>query len=262
MSDLFRKEVIENKQNHAWNGDVALPNTFSLKLLSIILLIMLISIFLFFTYGSYTERRTVTGYLTPISGVVKVSSPTTGVIESINVNNNELVNVDDDLLVITSNQYSEQGKYSDNTKKNLEEQLEILNNQINLSKENAQQQQNSILVNLEGLNKKIYLIEDMISNQKNKIILAKSTYDSYISANLRADGAVSQIEIKGIEDQIINFENELSSLKQDKENTQNQIKNQNVELQRIKTQADRDLSDLNYKKISINQSLLDNLMVR
>lgn len=132
MSDLFRQEVLEHKKVSSWQGDTALPNTFSLKIFMIILLIILTGIISLLVFGSYTERRTVSGYLTPIQGLVKVTSYNSGIVSKVFVKDGENVDTNQSLLVLQSQQYGQLGDYNSQIKKNLEDRLSVINTQPDL----------------------------------------------------------------------------------------------------------------------------------
>ena len=193
MSDLFRKEVFDYKKTRSWDGGVALPNTFSLKVLILIMVLLLIAIFLLFKYGSYTERRSVMGYLTPINGVIKVLSPVTGIIDSIEVTNNQMVEVGDELLTIVNRQYGSRGDYNDELNKNLQQQLYVAKNQQPLIRKDFNERERVIKLQIEEIKEKIKFNLTIHSNQKQQITILENIYNGYL--NISVEGAISQLEI-------------------------------------------------------------------
>ncbi len=255
MSDLFRKEVLEYKKSKSWDGDVALPNTFSLKLFIIILLLLLFSIFIFFKYGSYTERRSVVGYLTPVNGVIKVLSPSVGVIESIETHNNQTIKVNDELLTIVNKQYGSQGDYNDQLNKNLEEQLYVINNQEPLIKTDFVEKANIVRLEIAQLEKKIAFNSDIFSNQEEQIKIQEKAYQGYI--NIGIEGAISDLEIQNVKGRVIELKSELYRTKESESLFRNQIESKNLELKQLKNQQEKEINELKSRKITIEQSLLE-----
>ena len=255
MSDLFRKEVFDHKKAKSWEGDIALPNTFSLKILILITILILIAIVLVFKYGSYTERRTVTGYLTPIDGVIKIVAPSTGVINSIKIKNNQLVDANEDLLTIVNKQYGVQGEYNSQINKNLEEQLYVVNHQEGLIRKDFNERENIAKLEIEEAKKKKAFNADIIQNQEQQINIAQKTYQEYL--NIGTEGAISELEIQSIQGRVIDLKSELYRLNESKSALSSQIESKLVEIKQIKNQEAKEINDLKSKRISIQQSLLE-----
>lgn len=76
MSNLFRPEVIEGRRQN-WLGGIRLVQPVSLWVLTTLVVISAIAVGLFFSFGEYTRKARVTGYLVPDRGVMHLLAPQT-----------------------------------------------------------------------------------------------------------------------------------------------------------------------------------------
>lgn len=255
MSDLFRQEVLEHKKVSSWQGDTALPNTFSLKIFLIILLIILTGIISLLLFGSYTERRTVSGYLTPIQGLVKVTSSNSGVVSKVFVKEGDNVAANQSLLVLQSQQYGQLGDYNSQIKKNLEDRLSVINIQPTLVNKDYNERKNISIeaINDLGTKKKINL--EQIALLKGKILISETNYKNYNQA--LAEGAVSVLEIQTVKEKLIELNTQLNSLIENNKSLDSQIQTKLLEIKQLELQKQKELNDIKTQKSSINQSLLE-----
>ena len=81
---LFRSESLEARQR-AWLGRPALGLGLPTKLVTIGAVLLALAAVLLITFGSYARRVNLRGVVVPQSGLVKISAPASGWIQSINV---------------------------------------------------------------------------------------------------------------------------------------------------------------------------------
>ena len=255
MSDLFRQEVLVHKKVSSWQGDTALPNTFSLKIFIVVLLVILTGIISLLVFGSYTERRTVSGYLTPIQGLVKVTSSSSGVVSKVFVKEGDNVNANQSLLVLQSQQYGQLGDYNSQIKKNLEDRLSVINNQPPLLSKDYNERKNIAVEAIKDLDTKKKTNAEQIDLLKRKISISETNYKNYSQA--LAEGAVSVLEIQTIKEKLIELETQLNSLIENNKSLDSQIQTKMLEIKQIELQKQKELNDIQTQKSSINQSLLE-----
>lgn len=255
MSDLFRQEVLEHKKVSSWQGDTALPNTFSLKIFLIILLIILTGIISLLFFGSYTERRTVSGYLTPIQGLVKVTSSNSGVVSKVYVKEGENVNANQSLLILQSQQYGQLGDYNSQIKKNLEDRLSVINIQPTLVDKDYGERKNIAIEAINDLDTKKKINLEQIALLKGKILISETNYKNYNQA--LAEGAVSVLEIQTVKEKLIELNTQLNSLIENNKSLDSQIQTKVLEIKQLELQKQKELNDIKTQKSSINQSLLE-----
>jgi membrane fusion protein len=79
MSRLFRKEALEHQEARRFGSGIAL-SPLSFKLVTVFVLIIVVAIGCFLYWGSYSNKKTVAGYVLPSKGVVTVHAPQRGTI--------------------------------------------------------------------------------------------------------------------------------------------------------------------------------------
>ncbi len=90
MSSLFRPEAIEARHRRL-SGDVLLATSPSFKVVAGVVCVVAISAFAFVATATYERRETVTGWLTPQKGMIRVLARQGGQVESIDVDDGALV---------------------------------------------------------------------------------------------------------------------------------------------------------------------------
>ena len=128
MSNIFRKEVIEYRKTQQNRSEAILPNMYSLKIFMIFLIMIIFMFVSLAIFGTYTEHKTVFGYLIPVQGIVKISSPNSGLVESIAVEEGKLVNAQQDILYIRNERFGVEGSYNTQLKNNLYNNIKSLEN--------------------------------------------------------------------------------------------------------------------------------------
>lgn len=108
MSSLFRREALEH-QKETFFGDVLLIQPLSFTVLSVISGVVGFFIVLFLTFGSYTPKQMVSGYLVPDQGMSKIYAPVASTVAQIPVEEGQAVEAGALLLSGQSLRGSEQG---------------------------------------------------------------------------------------------------------------------------------------------------------
>lgn len=254
-NNLFRKEVLEHKRSHTFSGETALPNTFSLKILICILFILFIGIFAFITFGSYTERRTVSGYLTPITGIVKVSSPIVGTIEDLFIKEGDVVEKNQSLALMRNQQYGSQGDYNYEIRKNLNERLILLQEKEPLITQDFADRKQIAFHLLQDAKNQSLKNTQQINTQIKKVALAKSNLTRYTQG--LTDGAISQAELQLVQEKILELELYLNTLEERRDSLSNNIKTKQLEYNQLNLTQQKEMSELKTQISTINQSILE-----
>jgi membrane fusion protein len=105
MSSLFRKESLTHKATKYFGGTIV-PTPLPAQLLSVLILLFLGAIALYFWWGHYTRKVTVLGYLLPDKGLVRLYAPQQGIVSDRKVSQGDHVHVGDVLLVISTKRSS------------------------------------------------------------------------------------------------------------------------------------------------------------
>ena len=253
--EIFRNEVLDNKKSKTWEGDIALPNTFSLKIFIFALLFILTAILFFLVLGSYTERRTVSGYLTPVKGIVKITAPSSGTIEYINVEENQYVELNDELITIRNDVYGNEGDYDTQIKENLNDRLTILSNQNALINRTYDENKNIINANISDLEERLIINSAQINNVMERISSVKNKYNKY--ANVAILGAISELELQVVKDEISTLNFDLYGYQEARSLIQSQLKAEALRIKQLQAQEKKELNELTLQKEEVKQSLIE-----
>ncbi|MBT3723961.1 MAG: HlyD family efflux transporter periplasmic adaptor subunit [Gammaproteobacteria bacterium] len=114
-TELFRQQVID-KQKASQFGSVMIINPLSFKVLSLISTLIILTLLSFVVWGEYTRKQSVTGLLTPDSGLITLYATKSGIVSKCNVKQEQLVTNKTNLLIISTQNNS-------STSENLQSQL-------------------------------------------------------------------------------------------------------------------------------------------
>lgn len=102
---LFRQEVVKEKQG-SWLGIVRLATPVSHWVYTVLAFFIACAVFLYLIFGYYTQRETVSGELVPSTGLLSVSTPISGTVEKVFVQDGENVKSGQELAVISGDHAS------------------------------------------------------------------------------------------------------------------------------------------------------------
>lgn len=117
MSSLFRKEATEHQRTRLL-GEVLIIQPPSFKWLVLISLCSLICIVVFASLQGYKRKETVSGYLTANTGLVKISSDRSGVVQQVLAENGQRIKKGQVLIAVESQRNMEQGHSNSETLRN------------------------------------------------------------------------------------------------------------------------------------------------
>lgn len=100
MSSLFRREVLETRQNQ-WLGGISLVQPLRGWVLASFAIGAALIVLAFLFFGDYTRRSRVSGQLVPAAGLATVMAPAEGVIARLNVEEGDSVSQGQALAVVS-----------------------------------------------------------------------------------------------------------------------------------------------------------------
>ena len=84
MSKLFRKEALDH-QSQRYHGAILLTRTWSYPVLSLFLFSLIVLIVLFSLFFGFTRNETVSGMVVPDQGLYRLATPQSGIVSIIHV---------------------------------------------------------------------------------------------------------------------------------------------------------------------------------
>jgi len=90
LTNLFRQEAVNNATRRL-TGKVVIASSLSSHLLSGLLVAIIVAAFAFAATASYARKETVTGWLSPSSGLIRLEARQGGIVETIHVREGDMV---------------------------------------------------------------------------------------------------------------------------------------------------------------------------
>jgi membrane fusion protein len=210
---LFRQEAIDFlHQRNSW-GEVVSLQPISSMILSSTLAGLVALILVFISIAQYARKETVTGYLTPSFGTVKILVPQQGFIKELHVKEGQEVAEGDPLLTIVTSQISANGDDVNATVlAALARQREVIERQIAAEERRTASEHERLTSTARGIEGEISQLEDQRNIQNERLKLAESFVAT--GATLIAKGALPAIELKRREQAALEQAQNLASLDQ------------------------------------------------
>jgi membrane fusion protein len=106
---LFRMEAVEFRRNRASAGTTIAPPV-AMWLLTAFLTVSIVIAGIFLSVGTYAQKETVYGYLTPVTGIAKLMPDTPGGIAELYVADGDTVSAGQRLLLVRTERRGAQGQ--------------------------------------------------------------------------------------------------------------------------------------------------------
>ncbi|MDI1328163.1 MAG: HlyD family efflux transporter periplasmic adaptor subunit [Brevundimonas sp.] len=106
--DLFRRQAITHAAGRL-TGNVILASSVSLRLLTFLLVAIVLAVTVFAATASYARKETVSGWLTPPAGLIRLTARDGGVVERVLVSEGELVKAGQPIATLRLSRALEQG---------------------------------------------------------------------------------------------------------------------------------------------------------
>ncbi|MBE0369990.1 HlyD family efflux transporter periplasmic adaptor subunit [Pseudoalteromonas sp. MMG013] len=253
MENLFRKEVMENKQ-HRLEGAVSLVQPPVFKTLTMLILTVVVISLCFLSIGKYTRKERVSGVIEPNTGLLRLKASQTGVISEILVKEGEYVAKDAPILRIASAKHS----------KHAVELNQALLNQYSFQLQSLEQQ-----LQKQNLQDKLDINE--LSQQKRVAVarlveldLQASTFSERLKLNeqmvtqistLKGTGYISELELQRQRDTLLSLKQQASSIKSERLSLQSQIEQLDNQLTKLPLEQSNRLSQLLSQKADLQIQL-------
>jgi len=224
MSQLFRQQAIEQQTNRL-HGEILLLPQFSHRVLISLLVAWLLICVIWLTNSTYARKETVTGWLAPPSGVIKIYPEDTGIIKQILVKNGDEVVKDQPLIIVNGDRVLEGGQHLEtqllkeyqNQKKFLNEQL-LRTNNIYLSRKGDIEQR------LQSSQQTLTIVEQQLGTITKRIELMQgrvSRYDTLKQKNMISAESLEQTQFQELDN--VNDKQQLLRTKIQQQNLAQQL---------------------------------------
>lgn len=107
---LFRQEVLEEQGNRL-NGEVILVTSITSRMLTIIFIGFIVATIYFLKSNSYVRKETVSGWLSPDTGFVKIVASSGGILSELHVAEHDIVRAGDPIATLRLSYATEEGDF-------------------------------------------------------------------------------------------------------------------------------------------------------
>lgn len=254
MTSLFRPEVFQAKQNR-WTGQIVLARPFTLTFLTLCAATLAAMLIAFATFGSYTNKTTVTGQLLPTTGVVRVYSQDMGIIARQHVMNGDFVKKGDVLFTLSTSRNDDNGSIQTRLlaeaelKKSLSEQEIIRQKRVHAAEKTAQES------TVRRLQNQMQHVKNQIVAQEKRIVISEKMLEK--QRYLAKMDAISELEKTSYENALLELETDLAAYRREADNLAREIAVQQSILTNLPEQQATEISQLERAVSVYQQEILD-----
>ncbi|MBQ0721282.1 MAG: HlyD family efflux transporter periplasmic adaptor subunit [Gammaproteobacteria bacterium] len=209
MSNLFRKEVFNNKNNN-WLGESLLIQPLSFYLITTVLVVVVGAALTYLICGEYTRKEHVSGYLAPDKGVIKIIPVQPGFYSKILVENGDVVDRGSPVALVNA-QYTTDG--GENVELLLLKELQLeqanIDGRIALEFKRLDGETQRLASRVEGVERELEQLRQQESLQSKRLVLAQQLRKSY--QDLLNKNFISDIEYEEQYEKVLNYEQEQSA---------------------------------------------------
>lgn len=253
---LFRKEALVAR-HHRWLGEIILVRPLSLTLLTCLSVAFALAVLGFLTWGSYTKRTTVSGYLVPEGGMVKVYAPEPALVLEAHVSEGQRVREGDVLYVLSGERQSTVlGATHASIAQRVEERRVSLGNEITQTSLLHQQELEAARARVGIAEAGLARLDDQLELQRNRVGLAQRTWKRY--QNLMKQDYIAREQLQQKEEEVLEHRAQLQSLHRERLVLQRELDTASTELTGLAVRHQNQLAQLQRALAEIKQELLEN----
>jgi membrane fusion protein len=255
---LFRSEAMAYKGQAAY-GQITLAQPVSLRLLTIISVLLALAVMAYFTWGGYTRKVQVSGVLMPTQGLTKIASPQGGMVTAVKVIEGQAVRQGDFLFEISAQ------RNTDNTAIGSVEKLtaaQLLVKQNSLEAELIQQREllsetaSGLNRRAQGLEAELRQIDTELITQKNRVTLSQQNlqrYESLVAQNFISPAQLLQHQSDRLEQQ-----SRLQQLQRNRMGTARELANVQAELKQMPLRMQAAINTIDRSLAGLTQEQAEN----
>ncbi len=249
MSRLFRTEALDTQRQNQL-GDAVLAQPLSFLVFTFFLGFATIAIGVLIFLGSYARKETVTGFLSPDTGIVKVYAPRIGIVGGLHVKDGQIVAQGTPLLTLLEDRITGDGiDVNNELARAIDSQLHEVEIRKALANRSREAEEERLAAELEGLQAERGAIGEQIFVQRK---LLKNLQTNYERIRRVADkGFISGVDYQAREENLLTNRQVLANLLQ--KNTVNLKQARQIELamKRAPMESEQRLSELSSSRAAL-----------
>lgn len=212
MTDtLFRSEALAHQRQRLF-GDVSLAVPLPLRVLVIWVTVIVAAAVGFLALADYARKETVTGFLRPDHGLIKIRSPRPGRVSAIHVREGERVAAGDPLVSIITETVAAEGPVETRLSANLRHEIAGQRALLSGLGEKYAARRRALEAERAGLEAEKNALERQIALQKDLVRVARENWEAV--RGLARKGVVARPELKAREERWLAQRQQLAALEQ------------------------------------------------
>lgn len=249
--ELFRKEALEHQSNKLW-GDIIIQKPLSWTFLSILTAIIVAFIIAFLSWGHYSRKQTVNGYLVPNKGLIEVYAPANGIIVEKHVKDGMLVKKGQALFVVSTKQSTvSTPDVGSALLQDSSATRQALQEQITKTQQLGVLQQQQISAQISGLQNDLTDITSQLATVKARYNIAKNEYGKL--GILRKQGLISDTQYQNQYDSVLQAQSNVESLQKTLTDTRQQIHDARLNLLTLPLKTANQIASYQQSLAQLNQ---------
>jgi membrane fusion protein len=175
---LFRPEAVRHQRERLW-GNVILTQPLSMRLVTLVVLVVLVALIAYLTWGTYTRKERVRGYLVPEAGLVQVYPARPGTAVDILLEPGDVVKAGDTLARVRTDRTLRNGKgMNAELVHTLEEQAQLLKRRIDRARQRKEERRKHLEKKIANARAKIEQLRAQLTLQKERVALTRARYSA------------------------------------------------------------------------------------
>jgi membrane fusion protein len=240
---LFRQEAVEFQRGQREFGDIALLQPVSTKLLAWLLTGVVTVAIVFLCFAQFSRKQTVSGFLIPAAGTLKVFPNREGVVTALYVTEGQQVKAGDPLFAVATPELAADGEDVNATKlAALKHQKETLAQQIAAEQQSAKAERDRLAALVASTQSQIADLRSQMDIQAQRVQVAETLVTT--AQELLAKGYMSAVEGKRREDAMLEQKQSLASLRRQLAEQQSKLTEAQYSLKELPTATARKIQPL------------------
>jgi membrane fusion protein len=240
---LFRQEAIEFQRGQREFGEIALLQPVSTKLLGWLLIGVVTIAIVFLCFAQFSRKQTVSGFLVPAAGTLKVFPTREGVVAALYVKEGQQVKAGEPLFAVATPEIAADGEDVNAAKlAALKRQKETLAHQIAEERTNAAAERDRLGALAASTQAQIADLRSQIAIQNQRVQLSETLVSA--AQELLAKGYMSVVEGKRREDAVLEHKQNLALLQRQLSEQQGKLAEAQYQLKELPTATARKIQPL------------------
>ncbi|RQT59000.1 HlyD family secretion protein [Burkholderia cepacia] len=252
---LFRSEAAQARRMRVL-GDIVLVHPLSMTLLTVVAMVMATCVVLFFAFGTYTRRTTVSGVVMPDAGLVKVYALQPGIVVERDVKEGQRVTRGQTLYTVSTDlQSAAQGATQAALIAQARQRKASLLAEMDKTRSLQQDERDTLRAKIGNLKGTLAQIDDQLAAQRLRTSIAADGATRY--RGLLAQDYISKDQAQQREAHLLDQQSKLNGLLRDRASTLQSLTEASNELSGLGFKQQNQLAQIDRNVIDVDQNLIE-----